>query len=262
MTIFNISSSNISLFVAGLIAVFVSSNQTFAQEYKCPEYAVYHTTTPQRPATSDKYLFSEELKELEPKDADVILLGDSLTQSWKTKDLQKKLPGLKVLNLGVGADRTQQVIWRLNQMYLKDYDPKFVVLWIGTNNLRTDPGCAISEGIVEILNILRDKWQDSKVIVIETPPRGMDFSAYMPQRLEMYDAAKEKYADQDVVFINVDDALTCGGMRAFSEEYREKSKVFRKVASPCPTYKNDLLHLTKDAYVIMSDVLADIVLDN
>lgn len=261
MTIFNISSSNISLFVAGLIAVFVSSNQTFAQEDKCPEYAVYHTTTPQRPATSDKYLFSEELKELEPKDADVILLGDSLTQSWKTKDLQKNLPGLKVLNLGVGADRTQQVIWRLSQMNLKDYDPKFVVLWIGTNNLRTDPGCAISEGIVEILNILRDNWQDSKVIVIETPPRGMDFSAYMPQRLAMYDAAKEKYADQDVVFINVDDALTCGGMRAFSEEYREKSKVFRKVASPCPTYKNDLLHLTKDAYVIMSDVLADIVLD-
>lgn len=261
MTILNISSPNILRFVAGLIAVFVSSNQTFAQEDKCPEYAVYHTTTPQRPATSDKYLFSEELKELEPKDADVILLGDSLTQSWKTKDLQKKLPGLKVLNLGVGADRTQQVIWRLSQMNLIDYDPKFVVLWIGTNNLRTDPGCAISEGIVEILSILRDNWQDSKVIVIETPPRGMDFSAYMPQRLDMYDAAKEKYADQDVVFINVDDALTCSGMRAFSEEYREKSKVFRKVASPCPTYKNDLLHLTKDAYLIMSDVLADIVLD-
>ena len=93
MTIFNISNSNISLFVAGLISVFVSSNQTFVQEDKWPEYAVYHTTTPQRPATSDKYLFSEELKELEPKDADVILLGDSLTQSWKTKDLQKKLPG-------------------------------------------------------------------------------------------------------------------------------------------------------------------------
>lgn len=261
MTNINISSSNISLFLASLIAVFVLSNPAFAQEDQCPEYAVYHTTTPQRPATSDKFLFSENLKALEPKDADVILLGDSLTQSWRSKDLQKKLPGLKVLNLGVGADRTQQVIWRLNQMNLKDYDPKFVVLWIGTNNLRTDPGCAISEGIIKILSILRDNWQDSKVIVIETPPRGIDFSAYMPQRLEMYDAAKEKYADQDVVFINVDDVLTCGGMRVFSDEYREQRKIYRKVASPCSTYKNDLLHLTKDAYVIISDILADIVLD-
>ena len=145
MTIFNISSPNISMFVVGLIAVFGMTDAAFAQEGKCPDYAVYHTTTPQRPATSDKYLFSEKLKELEPKDADVILLGDSLTQSWKSKDLQKKLPGLKVLNLGVGADRTQQVIWRLNQMKLKEYVPQYALYDFLTKELLDPPEMKIEK---------------------------------------------------------------------------------------------------------------------
>ncbi|MEP4476032.1 MAG: hypothetical protein ABJ024_13345, partial [Lentilitoribacter sp.] len=129
-------------------------NPAYADEESCPEYAVYHTTTPQRPATSDKFLQSQDLLNKEPKNADIILLGDSLTRSWKTKDLQKKLPGHKILNLGVGADRTQQIIWRLSEMNASEYNPKYVVLWIGTNNLRTDPACAISQGIITIVDMM------------------------------------------------------------------------------------------------------------
>lgn len=248
-----------SLLLLGMFGNIVTSNVAYSQEETCPEYAVYHTTTPQRPATSDKFKRSEELNEAKPKDADIILLGDSLTKAWKTKGLQEKIPGFEVLNLGVGADRTQQVIWRLNNMNLKEYNPKFVVLWIGTNNLRTDPACAISRGIVKILDILLENWQNNKVIVIETPPRGLDFSAYMPQRVEMYDAAKEKFADKNVVFINADDALTCGGIRQFSDKYHERFKKFRKVPSPCASYKNDLLHLTEGAYEILNELVVDVV---
>ncbi|MEO9457475.1 MAG: GDSL-type esterase/lipase family protein [Lentilitoribacter sp.] len=241
-----------------LFGVVLFLSPAYADEESCPEYAVYHTTTDQRPATSDKFLQSQELQNQEPKNADIILLGDSLTRSWKTKDLQKKLPDYKVLNLGIGADRTQQIIWRLSEMNASDYNPKYVVLWIGTNNLRTDPTCAISKGIVTIVDMLTGFWPNSKVVVLETPPRGLDFSAYMPKRLEMYDAAKEKFANKNVMFVNIDNKLTCG-MTKFSEEYHIRAKVYKKVPSPCALYKRDLLHLTKDGYKILDDLLVGIV---
>lgn len=262
MLIFKKSISWLGALFACVFLTIVSSSFAFAQDDSCPEYAVYHTTTPQRPATSDKYLQAEKLKDLEPKDADVILLGDSLTSAWKTKDLQKKLTGLKVLNLGIGSDRTQQIIWRLNQLNTADYKPKYIVLWIGTNNLRTDPACAISKGIVAILDIITASWKNSEVIVLETPPRGLDFSAYMPERLEIYDAAKAKFRDQNVSFLNVDDELTCGGVRQFSEEYHIRAKVYKKVPSPCVLYKRDLLHLTKDGYEVLSGIIADVIKTN
>lgn len=259
MLIFKKSISLLSAVFVGALLVIVSSNLAFAQDESCPDYAVYHTTTPQRPATSDKYLQAKKLEDLEPKDADVILLGDSLTSAWKTKALEKKLTGLKVLNLGLGSDRTQQVIWRLNQLNAADYKPKYIVLWIGTNNLRTDPACAISKGIVAILDIITTSWKDSEIIVLETPPRGLDFSKYMPARLEMYDAAKAKFADENVSFLNVDDKLTCGGMRKFSEEYHIRAKIYKKVPSPCASYKRDLLHLTKDGYEVLSEILSEMI---
>lgn len=242
----------------GLFGLVFFLNPAYADDTSCPKYAVYHTTTAQRPATSDKFLQSQELQNQAPKDADIILLGDSLTRSWKIKDLQKKLPDHRVLNLGVGADRTQQVIWRLSEMITSDYNPKYVVLWIGTNNLRTDPTCAISQGIVTIVDMLTRSWPTSKVIVLETPPRGLDFSAYMPKRLEMYDAAKDKFADKNVIFVNVDKALTCG-ITKFSEEYHTRYKTYKKVPSPCVNYKSDLLHMTKDAYKILDDLIVGIV---
>ncbi len=253
---------NRSLFVATFacaLLIISSASSARAQEDTCEEYAIYHTTTPQRPATSDKYLQAEKLKDAQPKDADIILLGDSLTSAWEAKELEEKLEGFKVLNLGLGSDRTQQVIWRLNQMNATHYNPKYVLLWIGTNNLRTDPACAISKGIVAILDIITTSWQDSEIIVLETPPRGLDFSAYMPQRLEIYDAAKAKFKDQNVSFLNVDNELTCGGMRQFTEEYHIRAKIYKKVPSPCASYKRDLLHLTKDGYEILGDIIADVV---
>ncbi|MEP3419378.1 MAG: GDSL-type esterase/lipase family protein [Lentilitoribacter sp.] len=248
----------ISFQLIGLFGVLLFTITAHADDASCPEYAVYHTTTPQRPATSDKFLQSQELQNQEPKDADIILLGDSLTRSWKTKDLQKKLPDYRVLNLGVGADRTQQIIWRLSEMNASEYNPKYVVLWIGTNNLRTDPTCAISQGIVTIIDMLTRFWPNSKVVVLETPPRGLDFSAYMPKRLVMYDEAKEKFADKNVKFVNIDKELTCG-ITKFSEEYHTRYKTFKKVPSPCENYKSDLLHMTKDAYQILDDLVAGIV---
>jgi len=69
------------------------------------------------------------------------MLGDSLTQGWSDsgqKDLWKKyFEPVKAANFGIGGDRTQQVLWRINNGELDGITPKVVVLMIGINNMWT-----------------------------------------------------------------------------------------------------------------------------
>jgi hypothetical protein len=48
------------------------------------------------------------------------------------------LSSLGIFNAGVGGDKVQNVLWRLEQGLLSDFHPKLVVLQIGTNNIDQD----------------------------------------------------------------------------------------------------------------------------
>lgn len=81
-------------------------------------------------------------KEVNPE---IVLLGDSLTHMWGGLPLDERNTGqraldeffgeFRVLNLGFGWDRTQNVIWRITHGELDHLDPNYIVLNVGTNNL-------------------------------------------------------------------------------------------------------------------------------
>src|SRR5580693_6347529 len=69
------------------------------------------TTTPAAPPNSRSYeLYLKQLHSTVSADVDLILLGDSLAEYWDGKIFQP----LKVVNLGVAGDTTQNVLWRLD----------------------------------------------------------------------------------------------------------------------------------------------------
>ena len=71
---------------------------------------------------------------------DLVLIGDSITQGWegRGKKVWKTHYGKRnAVNLGIGGDRTQHVIWRLDNGNLKGIAPKAAVVMIGTNNAGT-----------------------------------------------------------------------------------------------------------------------------
>jgi lysophospholipase L1-like esterase/acetyl esterase/lipase len=81
-------------------------------------------------------------------DPDLVFLGDSITHAWGgrprsgarstgAKVLAGAFPGHRVLNLGFGWDRTQNVLWRLEHGELDGLHPTRVVVAIGTNNTST-----------------------------------------------------------------------------------------------------------------------------
>ena len=77
---------------------------------------------------------------------DLAFIGDSITQGWegKGKAVWDEFYGdRRAINLGIGGDRTEHVIWRLTHGNLANLTPKVAVLLIGTNNILE--GCCIEE---------------------------------------------------------------------------------------------------------------------
>ena len=73
---------------------------------------------------------------------DVLFLGDSITDFWRSPNPERggkavwdrEIAPLKAANFGISGDRTQHVLWRLRNGEADGYQPKVVVLMIGTNN--------------------------------------------------------------------------------------------------------------------------------
>ena len=73
---------------------------------------------------------------------DIALLGDSITQGWGggwdgapfNAAWQKHFGDQKTVNLGIGGDRIESILWRLDHGALDGASPKVIVLMIGVNN--------------------------------------------------------------------------------------------------------------------------------
>jgi lysophospholipase L1-like esterase len=115
---------------------------------------------------------------------DLLFVGDSITAGW-----QWDKGGLNVWNkcyaprhaagFGIGYDRTQNVLWRMENGELDGIKPKVVVLLIGTNNAGNENDGKprnstpeIIEGVTAIVKDLQVKLPESKVLLLAIFPRG------------------------------------------------------------------------------------------
>jgi beta-glucosidase len=107
--------------------------------------------------------------------ADLLFIGDSITQGWEGagKGVWERFYGKRnAVNLGIGGDRTQHVLWRLDNGNLYNIHPKLAVLMIGTNNSGTNNSEQIAAGVKAIVEKLRTKLPETKVLVLAIFPRG------------------------------------------------------------------------------------------
>ena len=68
---------------------------------------------------------------------DLIFIGDSITHAWESSGKavwEKHYAKRNAVNLGISGDRTQHVLWRLDNGNIKNIHPKVAVIMIGTNN--------------------------------------------------------------------------------------------------------------------------------
>jgi beta-glucosidase len=115
---------------------------------------------------------------VQPGDAQLLFIGDSITQGWEGKGAsevwQKYYGNRHAVNLGIGGDQTQHVLWRLDHGNIDGIKPKLAVLMIGTNNAGSCTSEQIADGVKAIVEKLRTKLPETKVLVLAIFPRGAD----------------------------------------------------------------------------------------
>jgi beta-glucosidase len=117
------------------------------------------------------------LERMKQKNPEVIFIGDSITHGWERKGKavwEAHYAQYDALNLGYGGDRTEHVLWRLQNGEIDGIRPKLAVLMIGTNNAAREQYSAeqIAEGIQAIVCLLRQKLPDTKILILAIFPRG------------------------------------------------------------------------------------------
>jgi lysophospholipase L1-like esterase len=121
-------------------------------------------------------------------DPEIIMIGDSITHFWSGEPKAHNQRGpqawsrlfgqRRVLNLGFGWDRTQNVLWRLDHGEMDGLHPRYVVVNIGTNNFsgtsnaRANTPAEVAEGVRAICARIRSKAPDTRIIVMGVLPRG------------------------------------------------------------------------------------------
>jgi lysophospholipase L1-like esterase len=116
-------------------------------------------------------------------DVDLLFLGDSITDFWRVRGAavyQKYFANLKIANFGISGDRTEHVLWRMQQGELDGIHPKAIMLMIGTKNIgmerdglyARDTPHEAAEGVKAIVAGLRAKLPDAKILLLAVFPRG------------------------------------------------------------------------------------------
>jgi lysophospholipase L1-like esterase len=172
---------------------------------------------------------------------DVYFEGDSITRRWGATDYPQLLEnwkqnffGWNAADFGWGADRVENILWRLENGELDDVNPKVIVLLAGTNNVVDTAAADITRGLTAILRVMQAKAPNAVIILMGIFPRFDKLSA-LPG-IDAINANLAGMADgRKVRYLNINQNLTEGMLNA------------------------DKLHPARDGYQVWADALKPIL---
>ena len=188
---------------------------------------------------------------------DIYFEGDSITRRWGTSDEQYKsflenwrqnFFGWNAADFGWGGDKTENILWRLNNGELDSVNPRIIVVMAGTNNVgnvspqsNDDPRVRnITGGIKALLNICRRKAPHATIVLMGITPRN-DNMAVM-HIINQVNLRIARFADgKKIRYVNINDRLA-----------DKDGKLFEGMAN------QDALHLDLKGYQVWADALKPI----
>lgn len=180
-------------------------------------------------AEYDKYI--QSFKTMEIRRNRIVLLGDSLVAYAK---------GIvdDVVNLGIPGDTTQGVIDRLALVY--PFDPRRVVLWIGTNDLvlTDDDNETIAQRILWIKHEIEENMAGRVLLSTLAPVNEDRFEKHMFKRDN-----KDIEAINDILRREVEDLVDSYGVLVSDGKLKDD-------------YTTDGLHLTEKGYAVFGRALS------
>jgi N-acetylglucosamine-6-sulfatase len=205
---------------------------------------------PVRKGEGGKTMTEKALAQKPGETVPVLFLGDSITQCWLfAKD--HKYPGgldswnkyfvpMRAENFGISGDRTEHLLWRITEGRQLEINPKIIVLLIGTNNLhrekKADSAEQTAEGIKVIVDTIRKKLPDCKILLLGVLPRSWDITA--KNKVPAINAIISGYADSKHVFY-----------------FDAAPALLDKEGKTCKDIFRDGLHLSPRGYELFAEAL-------
>jgi lysophospholipase L1-like esterase len=111
-------------------------------------------------------------------DIDLLLHGDSITDWWVQGDANKAMfdkyfGHIKTANFAIAGDTTQGVLWGLKNGEGQGFQPKAVMLMIGTNNTGAYTAPEIAEGVGAVVLEMRKDFPNAKILLLAIFPRSV-----------------------------------------------------------------------------------------
>jgi lysophospholipase L1-like esterase len=129
---------------------------------------------------------------------DLLLHGDSITDWWlqdANKPMFDKYFGsIRTANFAVAGDTTQGVLWGLRNGEGQGFQPKAVMLMIGTNNMNANTAPEIAEGVGAIIMEMRRNFPGAKILLLAIFPRSVPG-----------DPIRDKIAETNRIIAKLDD---------------------------------------------------------
>ena len=196
-----------------------------------------------KPLNRDIARHKQFLKVVEMGEGDVIFIGDSITQGWEGEGKEvwgKYYAHRNAVNLGIGGDRTQHVLWRIQNGELDGITPKLAVLMIGTNNTGGQFAEHIAGGIKAIVAELQKQKPDMKILLLGVFPRSAKATDTIRAKIKYINAIISKLDDgKNVAYKDI------------GEKFLDKDGALDKKIMP------DFLHLSEEGYSIWAKAIED-----
>lgn len=153
---------------------------------------------------------------------DLLFTGDSITDWWDMESgpyagkavFDQYFGDMNAVTFGIAGDTTQGLLYRLQNGEGEGFDPKAVMLMIGTNNTASNTAGEIAEGIGAIVLDMQTRWPDTKILLLAIFPRGEPDHIARPEIAQinaiiskLHDGEQVHYMDIGEVFMEEDGSI-------------------------------------------------------
>lgn len=179
---------------------------------------------------------------------DLLFMGDSITDAWGGEPrkggggyaiFKKEFEPMKAANFGISGDRTQHVLWRLQNGELDGIQPKVMMLMIGTNNMGGNTPQQIADGIEAILKEVKTRSPKTKVLLLGIFPRSA----------KAEDPIRKKVGETNEIIKKFDDDGKSVKYLDIGKKFLQEDGTLSREIMP------DLLHLSAKGYQIWADAV-------
>lgn len=136
--------------------------------------------------------------------AGLLMIGDSIMQGWEDEGhalWQQFYEKRQAVNLGFDGDRTDHLLWRLENGEVEGIAPKIAVVLIGTNDIAMGRSARhTASGIQAILSALQRRLPDTKIVLLSIFPRSATRYDRLRQTIDATNDLIAHYADSKQVF--------------------------------------------------------------